>query len=76
MNLILILILHKRTFDCYQGAEKIQRLVLSKDRDLKVAACPTSKVIVTISNNSYDNLEVKPADYIDTSKKEIVESIN
>ena len=66
----------ERTVLCYSKGQVSQRLLLSTYQDQKIAACPLSKVIVAISDNSYRNFEVKPADYIDKSQAEKAEGMN
>jgi len=66
----------QRTILCYQKGALIQRLLLTTAQNQKIAACPVSKVIATVSDNSYQNFEVKPADFLDTSKTETAEGVN
>jgi len=66
----------ERTIVCYKNGQVTQRLIFTTYQGQKIAACPLSKVIVAISDNSFGNFEVKPADYIDKSQSEKAEGMN
>jgi hypothetical protein len=64
----------ERQIEIYQGGEMIQSVRANTDGDKKVAYSPGSRLVAEIVDNSYNNLEVKVADYIDTSIKSAEES--
>ena len=59
----------ERKIEIFQHGNKIQSVVLGTYKNKKVAFSPGSKMVVEIENNAYKNLEVKPADFVDTSVK-------
>ncbi len=59
----------ERRVEIYHRGEKIQSLLVSKHNDKKVAFSPGSQKVVEIEERSFNNLEVKVDDFIDTSVK-------
>jgi hypothetical protein len=57
----------ERKIEIFQHGKKIQSVIVSIHNDKKIAYSPGSNMIVEIETNSFDNLEVKVEDYIDTS---------
>jgi hypothetical protein len=56
-----------RIIEIYHNGEVVQSVLLSTDDEKKVAFTPNSKSIIEIEANSYNNLEVKVDEFIDTS---------
>jgi hypothetical protein len=56
-----------RIIEIFNSGNKVQTVYVSSHNDKKVAFSSSSKMIVEIENSAYDNLEVKVADFIDTS---------
>jgi hypothetical protein len=57
----------ERKIEIFQHGEKIQSLIVSIHNDKKIAFSPGSNMVVEIETSSFDNLEVKVEDYVDTS---------
>ena len=57
----------ERKIDIYNSGEKIQSVLVSTHNEKKIAFSPVSKMVVEIESSSFNNLEVKVEDYIDTS---------
>ncbi len=55
----------ERKIICYQKGKEIQQLLVNSHKEIKVAFCPSSKAIVEIQSSSFDNLEVKIADFLE-----------
>jgi hypothetical protein len=64
----------ERKIEIFQRGDKVRSVLVSSYNDKKVAFSPGSKMIVEIDLSSYNNLEVKVNDYIDTSVTESEES--
>jgi hypothetical protein len=56
-----------RKIEIYHRGEKIKSVHLSTHNGKKIAFSPGSKMVVEIEESSYNNLEVKVDDFIDTS---------
>ena len=56
-----------RKIEIYLRGELIQSVHVNEFNDKKVAFSPKSKMVVEIEDNSYNNLELKVADFVDTS---------
>jgi hypothetical protein len=57
----------ERTIEIFHRGKKIQSVLASTHDDKKVAFSPGSKMVVEIESSSFNNLEVKVDDFIDTS---------
>ncbi len=56
----------ERKITCYREGKQIQQLLINSYKENKVAFCPSSKAVVEIQSSTYDNLEVKTADFLET----------
>ena len=56
----------ERKITCYCEGKQIQQLLINSYKENKVAFCPSSKAVVEIQSSTYDNLEVKTADFLET----------
>ncbi len=59
----------ERKVEIYHRSEKVQFLLVSRHNDKKVAFSPGAQKVVEIEDISFNNLEVKVDDFIDTSIK-------
>jgi len=57
----------KRKVEIYHNGALVQAVYLTEDNNKKVAFSPNSKMVVEIEDSSYNNLEFKVDDFIDTS---------
>ncbi len=57
----------ERKIEIFQHGKKIQSVIVSIHNDKKIAFSPGSNMVVEIETSSFDNLEVKVEDYVDTS---------
>jgi hypothetical protein len=66
----------ERKIIVYSKGEKIQEVHLnSLDTEKKIAYCYSSKVLVEIEKSTFDNLEVKAADFIEREEVTTVDNI-
>ena len=64
----------ERKIEIFNRGEKVQSVFLGTYNNKKIAFSPGSKMIVEIETSAFDNLELKVADYIDTSVTESEET--
>jgi hypothetical protein len=59
----------ERMVEIYHRGKKVQSLLVSEHNDKKIAFSPGAQKVVEIEDSSFNNLEVKVDDFIDTSIK-------
>jgi hypothetical protein len=57
----------ERKIEIYSRGSIVQSIFVTDYNDTKIAFSPRSKMVVEIEDTSYNNLELKVEDFIDTS---------
>jgi hypothetical protein len=63
-----------RKIEIFHGAELIQSVYVNDYNETKVAFSPKARVVVEIDDSSFNNLELKVDDFVDTTVTTVEES--